>query len=191
MLFQLCLNSWAVPSYHVARYMTCFTWKALDVLHVIRTRLRLGHLRVRVGDSKETVKISICAFECDCYVVIVVMEFPSDEREEARCGKPLVLQVDKRKYEHARCSFFAYLPTSVYSYLDNMDYLCHRKLRMGRSGDGGWEVCDDYEYRPIKPCIVYSFGSVDWTTDHALLVLILFSCLLACLLTCLLACLVD
>ena len=46
----------------------------------------------------------------------------------------------------------------VVSYLDNTDYQCTRKLRMGNVGDGGWEVCDDYQYRPIKPCIVYSFG---------------------------------
>ena len=46
----------------------------------------------------------------------------------------------------------------VVSYLDNTDYQCTRKLRMGKVGDGGWEVCDDYQYRPIKPCIVYSFG---------------------------------
>ena len=31
--------------------MTCCMWWALDVLHVICTRLRLGHLSVRVGDS--------------------------------------------------------------------------------------------------------------------------------------------
>ena len=40
------------------------------MLHVICTRLRSGHLRVRVGDgsrrSEETVKqISNCAFQCD------------------------------------------------------------------------------------------------------------------------------
>ncbi|KAK7474082.1 hypothetical protein BaRGS_00034688 [Batillaria attramentaria] len=29
---------------------------------------------------------------------------------------------------------------------------------MGKVGDGGWEVCDDYAYRPVEPCIVYSFG---------------------------------
>ncbi|KAL8625101.1 hypothetical protein ACOMHN_030735 [Nucella lapillus] len=29
---------------------------------------------------------------------------------------------------------------------------------MGKTGDGGWEVCDDFLYRPITPCIVYSFG---------------------------------
>lgn len=31
---------------------------------------------------------------------------------------------------------------------------------MGNIGDGGWEICDDYEYRPIQPCIAYSFGYV-------------------------------
>ena len=47
------------PTYHVARN-TCCTLKALDVLHVICTRLRPGHLSVCVGDgsrrSEEIVK---------------------------------------------------------------------------------------------------------------------------------------
>ncbi|XP_067653276.1 probable methyltransferase-like protein 24 [Haliotis asinina] len=47
---------------------------------------------------------------------------------------------------------------TYHSYLDNVDTLCYRKLRMGRLGDGGWEICDDGDYRPIAPCIVYSFG---------------------------------
>ncbi|XP_076464781.1 putative methyltransferase-like protein 24 [Babylonia areolata] len=47
---------------------------------------------------------------------------------------------------------------TYHSYLDNINMLCRRKLRMGNTGDGGWEVCDDYEYRPMQPCIVYSFG---------------------------------
>ena len=46
----------------------------------------------------------------------------------------------------------------VCSYIDNTDYKCRRKLRMGKVGDGGWEVCDDIEFRPMKPCLVYSFG---------------------------------
>lgn len=45
-----------------------------------------------------------------------------------------------------------------HSYLDNIEVICHRKLRVGHPGDGGWEVCDDYEWRPMEPCIVYSFG---------------------------------
>ncbi|KAK7091273.1 probable methyltransferase-like protein 24 [Littorina saxatilis] len=48
-----------------------------------------------------------------------------------------------------------------HSYLDNTDYRCHRKLRLGKVGDGGWEVCDDYEFRPLQPCVVYSFGIHD------------------------------
>ncbi|XP_046580861.1 uncharacterized protein LOC124288386 isoform X2 [Haliotis rubra] len=47
---------------------------------------------------------------------------------------------------------------TYHSYLDNIDTKCSRKLRMGNLGDGGWEICDDRGYRPVKPCIVYSFG---------------------------------
>ena len=43
----------------------------LDVLGVFCTQLRSGHLSIRVGDSsrrsEKIVKISKCAFQCDCY----------------------------------------------------------------------------------------------------------------------------
>ncbi|CAG5132180.1 unnamed protein product [Candidula unifasciata] len=29
---------------------------------------------------------------------------------------------------------------------------------MGHLGDGGWEICDDPEVRPVPPCLIYSFG---------------------------------
>ncbi|XP_071082990.1 probable methyltransferase-like protein 24 isoform X1 [Haliotis cracherodii] len=58
---------------------------------------------------------------------------------------------------------------TYHSYLDNVDILCSRKLRMGRLGDGGWEICDDREYRPVKPCVVYSFGiNYDYSFDDAM-----------------------
>lgn len=47
---------------------------------------------------------------------------------------------------------------TMHSILDNTDTICRRKLRMGNLGDGGWEICDDSDVRPIRPCIVYSFG---------------------------------
>ena len=38
---------------------------------------------------------------------------------------------------------------------------------MGDMDDGGWEVCDDIDVRPIPPCIIYSLGTgKDWTFDE-------------------------
>ncbi|XP_041370850.1 methyltransferase-like protein 24 isoform X2 [Gigantopelta aegis] len=55
---------------------------------------------------------------------------------------------------------------TYHSYTDNIDIICERRLRMGKIGNGGWEVCDDPPYRPIKPCIVYSFGiNFDFSFD--------------------------
>ncbi|XP_046361034.1 probable methyltransferase-like protein 24 isoform X1 [Haliotis rufescens] len=55
---------------------------------------------------------------------------------------------------------------TYHSYIDNINILCHRKFRMGRVGDGGWEVCDDEAFRPGEPCLVYSFGiNHDFTFD--------------------------
>ncbi|XP_025098918.1 methyltransferase-like protein 24 isoform X2 [Pomacea canaliculata] len=57
-----------------------------------------------------------------------------------------------------------------YTYVENMDVLCTKKIRLGNSGDGGWDVCDDEEYRPRPPCVVYSFGiNNDFTFDDAVL----------------------
>ena len=37
---------------------------------------------------------------------------------------------------------------------------CSRVQRLGRPGDGGWDVCLIPPYLPKKPCLVYSFGYV-------------------------------
>ncbi|KAH9512342.1 hypothetical protein Btru_039230 [Bulinus truncatus] len=52
----------------------------------------------------------------------------------------------------------AQLLMTMHSYLDNVDVVCQRKVRMGRIDEGGWEVCDDPDVRPREPCIIYSFG---------------------------------
>ncbi|XP_059176968.1 probable methyltransferase-like protein 24 [Physella acuta] len=58
------------------------------------------------------------------------------------------------------------LLTTFHSYPDNTQVLCQRKMRMGKIGDGGWEICDDPEVRPVPPCIVYSFGiNYDFSFD--------------------------
>ena len=63
------------------------------------------------------------------------------------------LRVNTHTLKHCSCIVFY-----IFSYTDNIDIVCQRKIRMGKVGDGGWEVCDDPPYRPVKPCIVYSFG---------------------------------
>ncbi|XP_048245299.1 probable methyltransferase-like protein 24 isoform X2 [Haliotis rufescens] len=57
---------------------------------------------------------------------------------------------------------------TYHSYIDNINILCHRKFRMGRVGDGGWEVCDDEAFRPGEPCLVYSFGMRESTNRRSL-----------------------
>ncbi|XP_048245429.1 uncharacterized protein LOC124122370 [Haliotis rufescens] len=46
-----------------------------------------------------------------------------------------------------------------HSYLDNIELPCDRMLRAGPPADEGWEICDDERFRPVKPCLAYSFGS--------------------------------
>ncbi|KAH9512347.1 hypothetical protein Btru_039268 [Bulinus truncatus] len=55
---------------------------------------------------------------------------------------------------------------TLHTYLDNVDILCQRKIRLGNLGDGGWEVCDDPDVRPQPPCVIYSFGiNFDFSFD--------------------------
>ncbi|XP_059145640.1 probable methyltransferase-like protein 24 isoform X2 [Physella acuta] len=55
---------------------------------------------------------------------------------------------------------------TIHSYPDNADVLCRRKIRMGKVGDGGWEICDDPDIRPRAPCIIYSLGiNYDFSFD--------------------------
>ena len=55
--------------------------------------------------------------------------------------------------------FDVHLLQAVYkNYMSKIQILCRRQFRMGNLADGGWEICDDIEYRPIHPCVIYSFG---------------------------------
>lgn len=46
-------------------------------------------------------------------------------------------------------------------YINTVQVLCRRIVRIGQLGDGGWEVCEDKEYKPKPPCTVFSFGIGD------------------------------
>ncbi|KAI8772248.1 uncharacterized protein LOC106077907 [Biomphalaria glabrata] len=55
---------------------------------------------------------------------------------------------------------------TMHSNVDNTNVLCRRKIRLGKIGDGGWEICDDPDVRPSDPCIIYSFGiNYDFSFD--------------------------
>ncbi|OWF46623.1 uncharacterized protein LOC110455479 [Mizuhopecten yessoensis] len=58
------------------------------------------------------------------------------------------------------------LATQYNSLLMSSQVHCKEVVRIGDVDDGGWDVCNDLEYRPSKPCLVYSFGVAgDWTFD--------------------------
>ncbi|KAJ8305752.1 hypothetical protein KUTeg_016297 [Tegillarca granosa] len=55
-----------------------------------------------------------------------------------------------------------------YRYVNSLQYKCKSILRLGTIEDGGWDVCDDYEFRPKNSCVVYSFGiDNDFSFDEA------------------------
>ncbi|XP_069130236.1 uncharacterized protein [Argopecten irradians] len=54
-----------------------------------------------------------------------------------------------------------------HSYSLSTEVLCKDVVRVGDIDDGGWEVCNDTNYRPSSNCLVYSFGIArDWTFDE-------------------------
>ncbi|XP_052761118.1 probable methyltransferase-like protein 24 isoform X1 [Mya arenaria] len=60
------------------------------------------------------------------------------------------------------------LSALYHRYLENVQYMCRRKVRLGNYEDGGWDICDDAHFRPPKPCIIYSFGiNNDFSFDDA------------------------
>ncbi|WAQ97268.1 MET24-like protein [Mya arenaria] len=60
------------------------------------------------------------------------------------------------------------LSALYHRYLENVQYMCRRKVRLGNYDDGGWDICDDAHFRPPKPCIIYSFGiNNDFSFDDA------------------------
>ncbi|KAL3872555.1 hypothetical protein ACJMK2_035778 [Sinanodonta woodiana] len=48
-----------------------------------------------------------------------------------------------------------------WDYINTIQSLCQRVVRIGTIEDGGKEVCADELYRPRPPCLVYSFGMRD------------------------------
>ncbi|KAK3607178.1 hypothetical protein CHS0354_007093 [Potamilus streckersoni] len=46
-----------------------------------------------------------------------------------------------------------------WSYINTIQILGHKILRVGKIEDGGKEVCTDEPFRPGPPCLVYSFGT--------------------------------
>ncbi|XP_033743658.1 uncharacterized protein LOC117329691 [Pecten maximus] len=58
------------------------------------------------------------------------------------------------------------LTTLYNSLLLSSQIHCKEVIRIGKVDDGGWDVCNDLEYRPSSPCLVYSFGVAgDWSFD--------------------------
>ncbi|KAL4240661.1 hypothetical protein ACF0H5_001452 [Mactra antiquata] len=59
-------------------------------------------------------------------------------------------------------------------YIENVQYRCKRKIRLGSIEDGGWDICDEEKLRPQRnkstsSCLVYSFGiNNDFSFDEAI-----------------------
>ncbi|KAL3857857.1 hypothetical protein ACJMK2_012487 [Sinanodonta woodiana] len=62
-----------------------------------------------------------------------------------------------------------------YSYIQTIQVLCQRIVRVGSIFDGGKELCIDEPYKPRRPCLVYSFG-INWNWDFDQDMVTLFGC---------------
>ncbi|XP_045211123.2 probable methyltransferase-like protein 24 isoform X2 [Mercenaria mercenaria] len=61
------------------------------------------------------------------------------------------------------------LAVLYHRYIENLQYMCKRKVRLGQIDDGGWDICDEDRFRLTEEsCIVYSFGiNNDFSFDEA------------------------
>lgn len=63
------------------------------------------------------------------------------------------------------------LSALYHRYIENLQYFCRRRVRLGKIEDGGWDICDEQKFRPRaeqQPCLVYSFGiNYDFSFDEA------------------------
>lgn len=66
---------------------------------------------------------------------------------------PSVEELDKLSHRE--------LAEFYHRYINTPQALCNRIVRIGKLGDGGWEVCEDKLYKPRPPCTVFSFGIAD------------------------------
>ncbi|KAL3858127.1 hypothetical protein ACJMK2_012738 [Sinanodonta woodiana] len=62
-----------------------------------------------------------------------------------------------------------------YSYIQSLQVLCQRVIRIGSFLDGGKEMCIDEPYKPKRPCLVYSFG-INWLWDFDEDIVSMFGC---------------
>ncbi|OWF38076.1 methyltransferase-like protein 24 [Mizuhopecten yessoensis] len=59
--------------------------------------------------------------------------------------------------------------TLYHRYINSLQFFCHRVLHLGKLDDGGWDICDDKEFRPNQHCLVYSYGiNFDFSFDDAI-----------------------
>ncbi|XP_069130239.1 uncharacterized protein [Argopecten irradians] len=78
---------------------------------------------------------------------------------------PIVLQ----PVEDLKQMSLSQLGELYHSYMHTSQEFCRNVVRVGQAGDGGWNMCNTTEYRPVKPCLVYSFGiNNDWGFDDAI-----------------------
>ena len=45
-------------------------------------------------------------------------------------------------------------------YVSRVDFECRHPVRIGNESDGGWDICLSHPFLLVRPCLVYSFGSV-------------------------------
>ena len=56
-----------------------------------------------------------------------------------------------------------------YSLITTRHVMCANMQRMGKAGDGGWDICVSEPYKPKTDCLVYSFGiNNDYSFDDAM-----------------------
>ncbi|XP_041356737.1 methyltransferase-like protein 24 [Gigantopelta aegis] len=138
-----------------SRILIVLTLTTLAILLVVSTWLN------------ETVVIQYSEKECDCGN----KNGPSATHGVPVLRNPNQTMLTEQTLQSSNLSTkktWSEIAEEYHTYVNTVQVKCNNIVRMGKADDGGWDICDDEQYRPKQPCLIYSFGiNNDWSFDDA------------------------
>ncbi|XP_045190316.2 probable methyltransferase-like protein 24 [Mercenaria mercenaria] len=82
-----------------------------------------------------------------------------DDQGRVRVPPPFILELMQ----------FRDLEEQYHRYIESIQVPCTRQIHLGNHQDGGYDLCENQDVVPSKPCVVYSFGvRTDFSFDEEL-----------------------
>ncbi|GAB1603511.1 methyltransferase-like protein 24 [Argonauta hians] len=104
--------------------------------------------------NRKSVRKGFC---CKVYIGCIVGLILYFSARNILFGSPTILP-PKEEFDNKSADE---LEDIFHGFINSVQFQCHKIVRVGSVGDGGWFVCLDGIYHPTIPCLVYSFGIGD------------------------------